>query len=86
MQYFSRLLETPITSGLRVIYAEHVADEAEAIDLLATHLVDFTAGAAFWNDAEHMHTDLLAAAAAEYIPKLLPNTTTPVDALTDHSH
>jgi hypothetical protein len=72
MQYFARLLNTPILSGLRIIYAEHVSLEEDAIDLFATHLTDFTAGDAFWNDPDHMHSDIQAAAAAEYLPILIP--------------
>jgi len=74
MQYFARLLHTPVTSGLRVIYAEHVDTLEEALDLLATHLVDFTAGQAFFRNKISLHSDVQGNATAEYLPKILPNT------------
>jgi hypothetical protein len=47
MQYFERLLDEPI-EGRRIIFAEGLWEEPRALDLLGTHLVDGSAGAAFF--------------------------------------
>jgi len=41
LQYFNRLMNS--TSGTNVVYAEGLAD-GSAMDLMATHLVDFRLG------------------------------------------
>ncbi len=40
------------------------------MNLLGTNLLDTRIGADFFDDALHMHRDLLADAAAEYVKKL----------------
>jgi len=72
MQYFAKLLHTDPQSGLRVVYAENVVNEEDAYDLLMTHLVDFTAGQVFWENADHMHKDITASAVRKYLPNILP--------------
>ncbi len=69
-QYFLRLLHEPAEGG-RVIYAESLWQESQAIDLLGTHLLDGSVGEAFFGDAMRMHRDLLGDAAKEYLPNLL---------------
>jgi len=71
MQYFLRLLGEP-REGRRVIYAESLWQEPQALDLLATHLLDGDVGAAFFGDPMRMHRDLLGDAARQYLPHLLP--------------
>ena len=71
MQYFLRLLHEP-REGVRVIYAESLWQEQQALDLLGTHLLDGGAGDAFFGDSLRMHRDLLADAAKDYLPRLLP--------------
>jgi hypothetical protein len=70
-QYFLRLLHEP-EEGRRVVYAESVWEEPQALDLLGTHLLDGGVGEAFFGDYMRMHRDLLGDAASLYLPRLLP--------------
>jgi len=70
-QYFLRLLHEP-REGRRVVYAESLWAEPQALDLLATHLLDGSVGEAFFGDYMRMHRDLLGDAASQYLPILLP--------------
>jgi len=67
MLYYSSLLNSPVESGLRVVYAEGIQNETNALDLWGSHLIDFTAGRAFWNDPDHMHWDIQYNATEQYI-------------------
>jgi hypothetical protein len=69
VQYFAKLLGEP-GEGRRIIYAEALWDEAKALDLLGTHLLDTDVGAFFFKDDQRMHRDLLADAATDYLRKL----------------
>jgi len=66
MQFFERLFREP-EEGKRIIYAEALWNEKDALNLLATHLVDEAAGAAFFDEPMRMHRDLLADAARTYL-------------------
>jgi hypothetical protein len=68
-QYFLRLLHER-QEGRRVVYAESLWQEPQAMDLLGTHLLDGSVGEAFFGDYMRMHRDLLADAAKKYLPKL----------------
>lgn len=70
-QYFLRLLHEP-REGRRVVYAESLWEERQALDLLGTHLLDGSVGEAFFGDYMRMHRDLLGDAASQYLPRLLP--------------
>lgn len=70
-QYFLRLLHEP-QEGRRVVYAESLWQEPQALDLLGTHLLDGGVGEAFFGDYMRMHRDLLGDAAKRYLPRLLP--------------
>jgi hypothetical protein len=70
VQYFARLLGEP-GEGPRIIYAESIHDEAQALDLMATRAVDTTIGVDFFNDPTRMHRDLLSDAARDYLPLLI---------------
>jgi hypothetical protein len=70
-QYFLRLLHEP-AEGRRVVYAESLWEEPQALDLLGTHLLDGSVGEAFFGDYMRMHRDLLGDAASQYLPRLLP--------------
>src|SRR5579862_400185 len=70
-QYFLRLLHEP-QEGRRVVYAESLWDEKQALDLLGTHLLDGSVGEAFFGDYMRMHRDLLGDAATGYLERLLP--------------
>jgi hypothetical protein len=71
MQYFLRLLHEP-AEGRRVVYAESLWQESQALDLLGTHLLDGGVGEAFFGDYMRMHRDLLGDAAKQYLVRLLP--------------
>jgi hypothetical protein len=49
--------------GHRIIFAEGLWEKPRALDLLSTHLVDGSAGAAFFGEFMRMHRDLLSDAA-----------------------
>lgn len=66
VQFFERLFHDP-EEGKRIIYAEALWNENDALNLLATHVVDEAAGAAFFGDPMRMHRDLLADAAKAYL-------------------
>ncbi len=66
VQFFQRLLHET-GEGKRIIYAESLWEEKDALKLLATHEVDEGAGAAFFGDPMRMHRDLLADAARAYL-------------------
>jgi hypothetical protein len=70
MQYFERLLDEPVEGG-RIVFAEGLWEEPRALDLLGTHLVDGSAGAAFFGEFMRMHRDLLSDAARVYIQNSL---------------
>ncbi|MGA2987121.1 MAG: hypothetical protein ABSG32_25270 [Terriglobia bacterium] len=66
MQFFERLFHEP-EEGNRIVYAEALWNEKDALTLLATHVVDEAAGKAFFGDPMRMHRDLLADAAKTYL-------------------
>jgi hypothetical protein len=70
-QYFLRLLDEP-REGRRVVYAESLWEEPQALALLGTHLLDGSVGKAFFGNDMRMHRDLLGDAAKQYLPRLLP--------------
>ena len=69
--YFLRLLHESHEGG-RVVYAESLWEEPQALDLLGTHLLDGRVGEAFFGDSARMHRDLLGDTAKRYLPRLLP--------------
>jgi hypothetical protein len=69
VQYFAKLLHEE-GEGRRIVYAEALWDEAKALDLLGTHLVDTPIGQAFFDNPERMHRDLLGEAAWQYLQTL----------------
>jgi hypothetical protein len=66
IQFFERLFRDH-DEGRRIIYAEALWNEKDALNLLATHIVDESAGAAFFGDPMRMHRDLLSDAAKAYL-------------------
>ncbi|MHB1556489.1 MAG: hypothetical protein ACYC61_03295 [Isosphaeraceae bacterium] len=70
VQYFARLLGEP-GEGPRIIYAESIRDEDQALDLMATRAVDTGIGVDFFNDPTRMQRDLLCDAARDYLPLLI---------------
>jgi hypothetical protein len=69
--YFKRALG-PEAEGKRLIYAESIFDEAKALDLLGTILLDRAISIAFFDQEYRMERDFLGDATAEYLPVLLP--------------
>jgi len=84
LQYFNALLGTRFGSGERVIAAENTNAE-QSFKLVGTHLVDFSVGKVFFNDAEHMHSDILAPATAAYLPELLGYSTADEERMTSEA-
>jgi hypothetical protein len=68
-QYFARLLGEP-GEGRRLIYAEGLFEEAQALDLLATRVVDGQVAVDFFEDPERMYRDVLGDAARTYLARL----------------
>lgn len=69
--YFQRVLE-PGADGKRLIYAESVFDEAKALELLGTILLDRKIGIAFFDQEYRMERDLLSDATTAYLDGHLP--------------
>jgi hypothetical protein len=61
-QYFLRLLGEE-EEGRRVVFAEGLWDEAKALELLGTHVLDGSVGEAFFGSYLRMHRDVLGDAA-----------------------
>jgi hypothetical protein len=70
VQYFAHLLGEN-GEGQRITYAEGLADEARALDLLATRLVDTQVGIDFFNDPLRLHRDLLSDGARDYLSVMI---------------
>lgn len=72
MQYFKKRLGEPEEGG-RIVYAESLFAEAPALELLATHVLDESVGAAFFGSPMRMHRDLLSDFGRAYLKTLLPS-------------
>jgi hypothetical protein len=66
VQYFAKLMGLPGESR-RLVYAEELGGEEQALKLLATHRIDSELSEAFFGDRERMEIDLLGNAAAVYL-------------------
>jgi hypothetical protein len=60
----SKLHVKPSKQHRKLVYAENIATEEDALNLLATHIMDEGIGKAFFDDNMRMHCDLLAEAAS----------------------
>jgi len=70
LQYFSRLLHTPMYACKRVVYFE--GDDLEgALDLMGTAILDFGASRTIFDDESRLHRDVLADATTRYLDELL---------------
>ena len=65
-QYFAKILGQK-KEGERIIIAEGLAKEEDAIDLLLTHILDRKVATNFFGDPWRMHRDLLSDGAAKYL-------------------
>ena len=59
LDYFLRALGEPAEGG-RVIYAESLWQEPQALELLGTHLIDSEVARGFFGDPMRLHRDLLS--------------------------
>ncbi len=66
VQYFAKLLGDTGESR-RLVYAEQLSGEQQALGLLATHQLDSELSEAFFENAQRMEIDLLGNAAAVYL-------------------
>jgi hypothetical protein len=71
LQYFSRLLHTPMEADKRVVYYEG-EDIHGALDLVGTAILDFRASQSIFGDETRLHRDILADATMLYLNELLP--------------
>lgn len=69
VQYFAKLFGER-GEGRRIIYAESLFAESQAINLLGTHLLDTQIGIDFFADPWRMHRDALGTATAKYLETL----------------
>lgn len=69
VQFFAKLLGLPGESK-RLVYAEELAGEEQALNLLATHQLDGELSVSFFDDPERMEIDLLGNAASVYLDTL----------------
>jgi hypothetical protein len=66
VQYFAKLMGLAGESR-RLVYAEVLGGEQQALNLLATHRLDSELAVAFFGDPERMEIDLLGNAASVYL-------------------
>lgn len=71
MQYFSRLLNSPIDGEARVMYAEANEVDNNGFPLLSIHLIDFHVGQYLTGDPLFMHSDVLAQSTKQYLDIIL---------------
>ncbi|MFO0843640.1 MAG: hypothetical protein U0797_14795 [Gemmataceae bacterium] len=69
VQYFARLFGVP-GEGRRIVYAEGIFDEAKALQLLGTKLIDRHVGIDLFDDPERMNRDLLGDVGKAYLDEL----------------
>lgn len=66
LQYFARILHTPMQGDKRLVYFEG-NDLQGAYDRLGTTMLDVSVANAFFRDSERMHRDLLGNEATRYL-------------------
>lgn len=66
LQYFSKLLDTPMQGDKRLVYFDG-EDLNAAFDRLGTALLDAEASAAIFGNSERLHRDVLADATEEFL-------------------
>lgn len=68
-QYVARLLGVS-GEGARIVYAENLWTEEQAMGLLGTHLLDTQLGGAIFDDPQRMHRDLLGDDARQILQEM----------------
>ena len=66
LQYFSRMLDTPMDGDRRLVYYDG-DDLSAALDRLGTTMLDAEASAAIFADRDRLHRDVLADATTQYL-------------------
>jgi hypothetical protein len=69
VQYFAKLMGLPGESR-RLVYAEELTGQGQALNLLSTHQLDSELSEAFFADPDRMEIDLLGNAASVYLDNL----------------
>jgi hypothetical protein len=67
MQYFGKLLDEPPNVERRLVYAENVSDERQAVALMATRQLDRALAGAFFGHPERLQRDILGDAVKEQL-------------------
>ncbi|MGI9403218.1 MAG: hypothetical protein ACR2OF_01760 [Hyphomicrobium sp.] len=75
LQYFAKILDTPMQADRRLVYFEG-DDLQSAFDRLGTTMLDAVASDAIFGDRERLHRDVLADATTRYLDKLLRGNST----------
>lgn len=75
LQYFAKILDTPMQSDRRLVYFEG-HDLQSAYDRLGTTMLDAVASDAIFGDRERLHRDVLADATTKYLDELLRRSST----------
>lgn len=70
MQYFQRRFAEPEGSEDRVMYGEHIADEAEALALVGTKQLDQKIALAFFGDPKRLQRDVLGDSAKACLDRM----------------
>ena len=70
MQFFGKLLHEPPDVERRLVYAENVTDEAQAVTLMATRQLDRALAGAFFGHPERLQRDILGDAVQEQLATL----------------
>jgi hypothetical protein len=70
MQFFGKLLHEPPDVERRLVYAENVTDEAQAVALMATRQLDRALAGAFFGHPERLQRDILGDAVQEQLATL----------------
>jgi hypothetical protein len=70
MQFFGKLLDEPPDVERRLVYAENVSDEAQAVTLMATRQLDRALAGAFFGHPERLQRDILGDAVHEQLATL----------------
>jgi len=70
LQYFAKILDTPMQANRRLVYFEG-DDLQSAFDRLGTAMLDAVASDAIFGDRERLHRDVLADATTQFLDELL---------------
>lgn len=73
-QTFGRLFGVPFEKPNEIVFTvEETASEEDAFRLVGTHIMDYAAGSAFFNDEYRLKRDILSDGATKYLDEILPH-------------